>query len=108
MLRKTLGESMDDSAYLVMITSFNPERKIGGIKRLREVTGLGIANAKSLIENCPSEIMSGMYLAQAEELSKLLENAEMTTEIKVDKENLPEIKNLEQIDFDEYEDNHES
>jgi ribosomal protein L7/L12 len=91
---------MDDSAYLVLITSFDPERKIRGIMRIREVTGFGIAKATSIIENCPSEIMNGMYLTQAKELSDLLKDMGMTVEIQIDEENPPEIKNLDQINFE--------
>lgn len=90
---------MDSSAYLVLITSFYPERKIGGIKRIREVTGYGLAQAKTLIESCPSEIMNGMYLTQARELSGMLEEIGMTTEIQIDNQRTPEVKNLAQIDF---------
>ena len=99
---------MDESAYLVLITSSDPERKIGGIKRIREVTGFGLAKAKTLIENCPSKIMNGMYLTQAEELSDLLKEIGMVVEIKIDEANLPIIKNLDQINFEPIEDNHES
>ena len=99
---------MDDTADLVLITSFDPERKIAGIKRIREVTGFGIAKAKLLIENCPSEIMNGTYLTQANELSNLLKEKGMTVEIQLDVENLPEIKNFDQINFEQYEDNNES
>ena len=94
---------MDNSAYLVSITSFDPARKVTGIKRIREVTGFGLAQAKTLIENCPSEIMNGMHLRQAKELSILLEEEGMTAEIQIDNEHSPEIKNLDQIDFTAYE-----
>ena len=49
-----------------------PAGKIMAIKRIREVTGFGLAKAKLLIENCPSENMNGMYLNQAGELCDLL------------------------------------
>lgn len=102
-----LIDIMDNSAYLVLITSFDPERKIGAIKRIREVTGLGLAEAKSLVENCPSEIMNGMYLPQAEELIDLLKEKGMAVEIQTDEVNMPIIKKLDQIIFERYEDNHE-
>ena len=95
---------MDDSAYLVLIASFDPERKIEGIKRIREVTGFGIAEAKSLIETCPSVIMNGMYLTQTEELSDLLKENGMTVEIQIDEANMPMIKTLDQINFESDED----
>lgn len=103
-----LIDIMDNSAYLVLITSFDPERKIGAIKRIREVTGFGLAKAKSLIENCPSEIMNGMYLNQAEELSDLLKEKGMAFDIQTDAVNIPKIKNLDQISFERYEDNDNS
>jgi hypothetical protein len=98
---------MDNSAYIVLITSFDPERRIGGIKRIREVTGCGLAEAKLLIENYPSEVMNGMYLTQAEELSGLLKETGMTVEIQIDEANIPIIKNLDQIYFEPIEDHHE-
>ena len=94
---------MDNSAYLVSINSFDPERKVVGIKRIREVTGFGLAQAKTLIENCPSEILNGMHLRQAKELSILLEEEGMTAEIQINNEHSPEIRNLDQIDFTDYE-----
>jgi len=99
---------MDNSAYLVLITSFDPERKIIAIKRIREVTGFGLAEVKSLIENCPSEIMNGMYLTQAEELCDLLKEKGLEVEIQTDKVNMPKIKKLDQISFERYEDNDDS
>ena len=98
---------MNDSAYSVFITSFDPERKIRGIRRVREVTGFGLAQAKSLVENCPSVVLNGMYLAQAEELSGLLKDAGMTVEIQTDQVNIPKIKNLDQINFEPKKDQHE-
>lgn len=98
---------MKDSAYSVFITSFDPERKIRGIRRVREVTGFGLAQAKSLVENCPSVVLDGMYLSQAEELSGLLKDAGMTVEIQTDQVNTPKIKKLDQINFEPRKDQHE-
>ena len=90
---------MSDTAFLVAITSFDPARKIESIKRIREVTGVGIAEGKAMIESTPSVIMGGLYRSQAEDLSRLLEETGMTVEIRKDKSNEPSLKNLSQINF---------
>ena len=90
---------MSDPAYLVVITSFDPARKIESIMRIREVTGVGIAEGKAMIESTPSVIMDGLYRSQAEDLSRLLEETGMTAEIRKDKSNEPSLKNLSQINF---------
>ena len=63
---------MASEAYMVVIASFDSEREIRAIMRIREVTGLGIADAKSLLDNVPSTLMDGMYLEQAVQLSDML------------------------------------
>ncbi|MCK7483537.1 MAG: ribosomal protein L7/L12 [Candidatus Moduliflexus flocculans] len=74
---------MASEAYMVVIASFDPERKIRAIMRIREVTGLGIADAKSLLDNVPSTLMDGMYLEQAVQLSDLLKEMGIGAEIKM-------------------------
>lgn len=86
-------------ACMVVIASFDPERKIQAIKRIREVTGLGLADAKSLLDNVPSILMDGMYPEQAVRLSDLLKEIGMVAEIKTDKFNEPVLKNLDQLSF---------
>ena len=90
---------MASEAYMVVIASYDPERKIRAIMRIREVTGLGIADAKSLLDNVPSTLMDGMYLEQAVQLSDLLKEMGIGAEIKVDKSNEPVLKNLDQMSF---------
>ncbi len=90
---------MAAKAYKVVIASFDPERKIQAIKRIREVTGLGIADAKSQLDNVPSTLMDGMYLEQAVQLSDLLKEMGMVAEIKTDESNEPVLKNLDQMSF---------
>ncbi len=90
---------MDERAYLVVITSFDPTRKIQAIMRIREVTGVGLAEAKGLLENTPSILMYGMYRTQAEQLSRLLEERGMVVEIRVDESTEPSQKNLDQLRF---------
>jgi hypothetical protein len=92
---------MSDQAYAVVITGIDPERKIQAIKKVREVTGLGMADAKSLVEDLPSKIMDGLYGPQASELCDLLSSVGMRVERQIDRSNPPTIKNLQRLSFDE-------
>ncbi len=58
------------------------ENKINVIKAVREITGLGLKEAKDLVEAAPKPVKEGIPKAQAEELKKKLEDAGATVEIK--------------------------
>jgi large subunit ribosomal protein L7/L12 len=49
--------------------------KIGVIKAVREMTGLGLAEAKALVDGAPSMVKEGAAKAEAEEMKKKLEEA---------------------------------
>jgi large subunit ribosomal protein L7/L12 len=69
-------------------TSFNVilaeagSNKIGAIKAVRAITGLGLADAKAFVESAPKAIKEGVEKAEAEELKKQLEEAGAKVEIK--------------------------
>lgn len=56
--------------------------KVGVIKALREITGLGMMDAKKLVDDAPSAIKENISPAQAEELKAQLEEAGATVEVK--------------------------
>ncbi len=56
--------------------------KIGVIKAVRELTGLGLKEAKDLVEAAPKPIKEGLPKAQAEEMKKKLAEAGATVELK--------------------------
>jgi len=58
------------------------DNKINVIKVVRELTGLGLKEAKDLVEAAPKPIKEGVAKAQAEEMKKKLEDAGATVEIK--------------------------
>jgi len=58
------------------------DNKINVIKVVREITGLGLKEAKDLVEGAPKAVKEGVAKAQAEELKKKLEDAGATVEIK--------------------------
>lgn len=65
----------------VVLASFG-EKKVGVIKAVREATGLGLKEAKDLVESAPAPIKEGASKAEAEELKKKLEEAGATVELK--------------------------
>jgi large subunit ribosomal protein L7/L12 len=56
--------------------------KIGVIKAVRAATGLGLKEAKDLVEGAPSEIKTALPKEEAEELKKTLEEAGAVAEVK--------------------------
>ena len=56
--------------------------KIGVIKAVRELTGLGLKEAKDLVEAAPKAVKDGVPKAQAEEMKKKLAEAGATVELK--------------------------
>ena len=57
-------------------------KKINVIKEVRAITGLGLTEAKTLVESAPKAVKEGVNKAEAEELKKKLEEAGATVEIK--------------------------
>ena len=57
------------------------EKKIQVIKAVREITGLGLKDAKALVDGAPKEVKTGVAKAEAEEMKKKLEDAGATVEL---------------------------
>ncbi len=55
---------------------------MGVIKLVKEITGLGLKEAKELVDNAPKPIKEGISQADADEIKKKLEDAGATVEIK--------------------------
>jgi large subunit ribosomal protein L7/L12 len=56
--------------------------KIGAIKEVRAITGLGLKEAKDLVEGAPKPVKEGLNKAEAEEIKKKLEAAGAKVELK--------------------------
>lgn len=56
--------------------------KLGVVKLVKEVTGLGLKEAKDLVDNAPKPVKEGVPTAEAEELKGKLEEAGATVELK--------------------------
>ena len=58
------------------------DKKINVIKAVREATGLGLKEAKALVDGAPAAVKENAPKAEAEELKKKLEEAGATVELK--------------------------
>ncbi|MDH5395208.1 MAG: 50S ribosomal protein L7/L12 [Gammaproteobacteria bacterium] len=65
----------------VVLTGFG-DKKVGVIKAVRGITGLGLKEAKDLVESAPAPIKEGVAKAEAEDFKKQLEEAGGTVELK--------------------------
>ena len=65
----------------VVLTSFGSS-KVPVIKAVREITGLGLKEAKDLVESAPANVKEGVEQAEADELKAKLEEVGATVEIK--------------------------
>jgi len=75
------AEEEEKTEFDVVMTSFG-DKKINVIKAVREVTSLGLKEAKDLVEAVPKAIKEGVTKEEAEELKKKFEEAGATVEIK--------------------------
>ena len=58
------------------------QNKVGVIKVVRQITGLGLKESKDLVDGAPKPVKEGVAKADAEEMVKLLTEAGATCEIK--------------------------
>jgi len=71
----------EQDEFEVVLTGFG-DKKVGVIKAVRAITGLGLKEAKDLVESAPTSVKEGASKAEAEELKKQLEEAGGTVELK--------------------------
>ncbi len=71
----------EQTEFNVIMTGFG-ENKVGVIKVIRALTGLGLKEAKDLVEGVPSTVKEGVAKAEAADVKKQLQDAGATVEIK--------------------------
>ncbi|MBR1764684.1 MAG: 50S ribosomal protein L7/L12 [Ruminococcus sp.] len=71
----------EKTEFDVILASFG-DAKMGVIKAVKEITGLGLKESKELVESAPKAIKEGVSKADAEELKAKLEAAGATVELK--------------------------
>jgi large subunit ribosomal protein L7/L12 len=75
------GAAEEKSEFDVVMTSFGGN-KIAVIKAVRGITGLGLKEAKAMVEGAPAPIKEGVEKAEAEDIKKQLEEAGAEVELK--------------------------
>ena len=73
------AESAD---FQILLSGIPADKKIGVIKVVREITGLGLKEAKDLVESAPAAVKEGVNKQQAADIKKQLEEAGATVEVK--------------------------
>ena len=76
------GEAAEEKTEFDVVLAAFGEKKINVIKEVRAMTGLGLKEAKDLVESAPKAIKEGVTKDEAEELKKTLEGVGATVELK--------------------------
>ena len=71
----------EKTEFDVILTGFG-DKKLNVIKAVREITGLGLKEAKDMVEGCPKAVKEGVSKEDAEKVKAELEAAGATVEIK--------------------------
>ena len=72
----------EKTEFDVVLASFDAAAKIKVIKVVREITGLGLAEAKAVVEGAPKALKEGVSKEEAEDLKAKLEEAGAKVELK--------------------------
>ena len=76
------GEAAAEQEYFDVILASFGDKKINVIKEVRAITGLGLKEAKDLVEGAPGPVKEGTTKGEAEEIKAKLEEAGATVELK--------------------------
>ena len=72
----------EQTEFTVMLKAFPDDKKVSIIKVMREITSLGLKEAKDLVESAPCAVKEGISKADADQIKKKLEEAGAQTEVK--------------------------
>ena len=72
----------EKTEFAVILAGFDAAKKIGVIKVVRELTGLGLKEAKDLVEAAPKPLKEAIAKDEAEKIKKQLEEAGAKVEVK--------------------------
>ncbi len=76
------GEAAEEKTEFDVVMSSFGDNKVGVIKAVRSLTGLGLKEAKELVEGAPTPVKEGVQKDEAEKIKKQLEEAGATVEVK--------------------------
>jgi large subunit ribosomal protein L7/L12 len=72
----------EQTEFTVTLKAYPAEKKVTVIKVIREITGLGLKEAKDLVEGAPSMVKEAVSKADSEKIKKQLEDVGATVEVK--------------------------
>jgi large subunit ribosomal protein L7/L12 len=72
----------EQTEFTVTLKAYPADKKVGVIKVIREITGLGLKEAKDLVEGSPSVVKDSVSKDEAEKIKKQLTDANAEVEIK--------------------------
>jgi len=72
----------EQTEFTVTLKAYPAEKKVTVIKVIREITGLGLKEAKDLVEGAPSLVKESVSKADAEKIKKQLEDVGAAVEVK--------------------------
>ena len=72
----------EKTEFTIVLASVPADKKIGVIKEVRAITGLGLTEAKALVESAPKPVKEGVNKADADKFKKQLTDAGATVEVK--------------------------
>ena len=72
----------EKTEFDVVLTAIDASKRVKVIKAVKDITGLGLKDAKEFVESIPKAVKEGIDKGQAEEIKKALEEAGGTVEIK--------------------------
>ncbi|MDP7399178.1 MAG: 50S ribosomal protein L7/L12 [Lentisphaeria bacterium] len=76
------GAAVEEQTEFDVVLTNVGEKKIAVIKEVRAITGLGLKDAKELVDNAPKPVKEGAAKDEADEIKKKLEDAGATVELK--------------------------
>ena len=78
----TVGSAAEAKTEFDVILAASGDQKVGVIKVVRAITGLGLKEAKDLVDGAPKTLKEGVSQAEADDIKKQLEEAGAKVEIK--------------------------
>jgi large subunit ribosomal protein L7/L12 len=76
------GAAAEEQTEFTVILAAAGDKKINVIKEIRAITGLGLKEAKDLVEGAPKEVKAGVSKDEADKIKKVLEENGATVEVK--------------------------
>lgn len=76
------AEAVEEQTEFTVVLADAGDKKINVIKEVRAITGLGLKEAKDMVEGAPKVVKEGVSKAEAEDMKKKLESAGAKVELK--------------------------